>query len=308
MKTPDTRTLRAYDQTYVWHPFTQMRDWEAEEPIVIERGEGSYLIDTDGNRYLDGVASIWTNVHGHCRAEINEALKKQIDRLEHSTLLGLANDQSAILAKRLIEVAPPGLKKVFYSDNGSTAVEIAIKMAFQYQRLRGGRSAEKTKFISFRNAYHGDTIGAVSVGGIDLFHGVFRPLLFPTILAPSPYCYRCESGGTGNEDCGRFCLKELERLMTEHGEETAGLVIEPLVQCAGGMVVQPPGFVKKVRELCDRYNILMIADEVAVGFGRTGAMFACEREGVTPDLMALSKGLTAGYLPLAATLATPGDL
>jgi adenosylmethionine-8-amino-7-oxononanoate aminotransferase len=304
MKSPDTRTLREYDQTYVWHPFTQMRDWEAEDPIVIEKGEGSYLIDTDGNRYLDGVASIWTNVHGHCRAEINEALKQQIDRLEHSTLLGLANDQSAILAKRLIEVAPPGLKKVFYSDNGSTAVEIAIKMAFQYQRLRGGRSASKTKFISFRNAYHGDTIGAVSVGGIDLFHGVFRPLLFSTILAPSPYCYRCESGGTGDDTCERFCLKELERLMAEHGEETAGLVIEPLVQCAGGMVVQPPGFVKKARELCDRYNILMIADEVAVGFGRTGAMFACEREGVTPDLMALSKGLTAGYLPLAATLAT----
>ena len=304
MKTLDTHTLREYDQTYVWHPFTQMRDWEAEDPIVIERGEGSYLIDTDGNRYLDGVASIWTNVHGHCRAEINDALKKQIDRLEHSTLLGLANDQSAILAKRLIEVAPPGLRKVFYSDNGSTAVEIAIKMAFQYQRLRGGSSTVKTKFISFRNAYHGDTIGAVSVGGIDLFHGVFRPLLFPTILAPSPYCYRCESGGTGDDTCERFCLKELERLMQTHGEETAGLVIEPLVQCAGGMVVQPPGFVKKVRELCDHYNILMIADEVAVGFGRTGSMFACEREGVTPDLMALSKGLTAGYLPLAATLAT----
>jgi len=304
MKSPDTNTLREYDKSYVWHPFTQMRDWETEEPIVIYRGEGSYLIDTDGNRYLDGVASIWTNVHGHCRAEINEALKKQIDSLEHSTLLGLANDQSAILAKRLIEVAPPGLTKVFYSDNGSTAVEIAIKMAFQYQRLRGGSSAAKTKFISFKNAYHGDTIGAVSVGGIDLFHGVFRPLLFPTILAPSPYCYRCESGGTGDETCKQFCLQELERLMAAHGQETAGLVIEPLMQCAGGMVAQPAGFLKKVRELCDRYDILMIADEVAVGFGRSGALFACEREGVTPDLMALSKGLTAGYLPLAATLAT----
>lgn len=304
MKNPDTQTLRDYDRSYVWHPFTQMRDWEAEEPIVIERGEGSYLIDTEGNRYLDGVASIWTNVHGHCRAEINAALKKQIDRLEHSTLLGLANDQSALLAKRLIEVAPAGLKKVFYSDNGSTAVEIAIKMAFQYQRLRGERFAAKTKFISFRNAYHGDTIGAVSVGGIDLFHGVFRPLLFPTILAASPYCYRCESGGTGDESCARFCLKELERLMEAHAAEAAGLIIEPLMQCAGGMVVQPSGFVRKVRELCDRYDILMIADEVAVGFGRTGALFACEREGVTPDLMALSKGLTAGYLPLAATLAT----
>ncbi len=304
MTTPDTDTLREYDRTYVWHPFTQMRDWETENPIVIERGEGSYLIDTDGNRYLDGVASIWTNVHGHCRPEINEALKKQIDRIEHSTLLGLANDRSAILAKRLVEIAPPGLRKVFYSDNGSTAVEIAIKMAFQYHRHKGGSAAAKTKFITFRNAYHGDTIGAVSVGGIDLFHGVFRPLLFPSIQAPSPYCYRCESGGTGDESCKRFCLKELERLMEAHQQETAGLVIEPLVQCAGGMVVQPPGFVKKVRELCDRYDILMIADEVAVGFGRTGSLFACEREGVSPDLMALSKGLTAGYLPLAATLAT----
>jgi adenosylmethionine-8-amino-7-oxononanoate aminotransferase len=301
---PDTETLRRFDREYVWHPFTQMKEWETEDQIVIERGEGSYLIDSDGNRYLDGVASIWTNVHGHCRPEINEAVKSQVDRLEHSTLLGLANDRSALLAKRLVEIAPPGLRKVFYSDNGSTAVEIAIKMAFQYQKHRGGAKSGKTRFITFRNAYHGDTIGAVSVGGIDLFHGVFRPLLFPTIQAPSPYCYRCELGGSGDETCERTCLKELERLMEAHAEETAGLVIEPLVQCAGGMIVQPPGFLKKVRELCDRFDILMIADEVAVGFGRTGAMFACGREGVTPDLMALSKGLTAGYLPLAATLAT----
>lgn len=304
MSVPDTETLRQYDRTYVWHPFTQMKEWEEDKPVVIERGEGSWLIDSDGKRYLDGVGSIWTNVHGHCRPEIGEAVKAQVDRLEHSTLLGLANDRSAILAKRLVEIAPPGLSKVFYSDNGSTAVEIAIKMAFQYQKHRGGAASRKTRFITFRNAYHGDTIGAVSVGGIDLFHGVFRPLLFPTIQAPSPYCYRCEQGGTGDGECGRSCLKELERLMEAHAEETAGLVIEPLVQCAGGMIVQPPGFLKQVRELCDRFDILMIADEVAVGFGRTGAMFACGREGVTPDLMALSKGLTAGYLPLAATLAT----
>jgi len=304
VKTLDTKTLREYDRDYVWHPFTQMRDWEAEEQIVIERGEGSYLIDTEGNRYLDGVASIWTNVHGHCRPEINEAVKEQIDRLEHSTLLGLAGDRSALLAKRLVDIAPPGLRKVFYSDNGSTAVEIAIKMAFQYQRHRGDRYRDKTGFITFRNAYHGDTIGAVSVGGIDLFHGVFRPLLFPSIQAPSPYCYRCELGGTGGADCPRYCLRELERLMESHASTVAGLIIEPLMQCAGGMIAQPPGFVRKVRELCDRYDILMIADEVAVGFGRTGSMFACEKEGVTPDLMALSKGLTAGYLPLAATLAT----
>lgn len=304
MKQLSTELLRSYDKEYVWHPFTQMRDWQAEDPLVIVRGEGSYLIDSDGNRYLDGVASIWTNVHGHCRPEINGQIKEQIDRLEHSTLLGLASEQSAILAKRLVELAPPGLRKVFYSDNGSTAVEIAIKMAFQFQQHRGGRAAAKTKFITFRNAYHGDTIGAVSVGGIDLFHGVFRPLLFPTIQAPSPYCYRCELGGSGTDTCPRHCLKELERLMAAHHGETAGLVIEPLVQCAGGMIVQPAGFLRSVRELCDRYDILMIADEVAVGFGRTGAMFACEREGITPDLLALSKGITAGYLPLAVTMAT----
>ena len=301
----DTHTLQDYDRKYVWHPFTQMKEWESDMPIVIERGEGSYLIDTDGNRYLDGVASIWTNVHGHCREEINAAVKAQVDTLEHSTLLGLANDKSAVLAKRLVDIAPPGLCKVFYSDIGSTAVEIAVKMAFQYQQHRGGGYSTKTKFISFKNAYHGDTIGAVSVGGIDLFHAVFRPLLFPTIQAPSPYCYRCELGGSGDsESCGRLCLRELERLMSDHSEEIAGLVIEPLVQAAGGMIVQPEGFVRKVRELCTRYDILMIADEVAVGFGRTGSMFACGKEGVTPDIMALSKGLSAGYLPLAVTMTT----
>jgi adenosylmethionine-8-amino-7-oxononanoate aminotransferase len=299
----DTETLRKYDRTYVWHPFTQMREWENDTPIVIERGEGSYLIDTDGNRWLDGVGSIWTNVHGHCRLEINEAVKAQVDRLEHSTLLGLTNDQAAILAKRLVEITPEGLVKVFYSDNGSTAIEIGIKMAFQFWQQVG--LPEKNRFISFKNAYHGDTIGAVSVGGIDIFHGMFRPLLFPTIQAPSPYCYRCERAEQKDPAaCGMPCLTELERLMQLHAGETAGLVIEPVVQGAGGMIVQPPGFVRRVRELCDRYDILMIADEVAVGFGRTGTMFACQQEAVTPDIMALSKGITAGYLPLAATLAT----
>ena len=302
MNSFDTKTLREYDRSYVWHPFTQMKEWERDDPVVIVRGEGAYLIDSDGNRYLDGVAAIWTNVHGHCKREINEAIKNQVDLIEHSTLLGLANDKAAILAKRLVDIAPPGLRKVFYSDNGSTAVEIGVKMAFQYWQHRG--RPEKTKFISFKNAYHGDTIGAVSVGGIDLFHGVFRPLLFPTIQAPAPYCYRCEFGNSDPASCGRRCLQELERLMAAHAGEVAGLVIEPLVQGAGGMIVQPEGFVRAVREFCDRHDVLMIADEVAVGFGRTGTMFACGREGVTPDIMALSKGITAGYLPLAATLAT----
>jgi adenosylmethionine-8-amino-7-oxononanoate aminotransferase len=282
-----------------------MKEWEESDPIVIERGDGVWLIDSHGNRYLDGVGSIWTNVHGHCKKEINEAIKAQVDRLEHSTLLGLANDKAAMLAKRLIDIAPAGLVKVFYSDNGSTAVEIAIKMAFQFQRQRGNSFDRKTKFISFKHAYHGDTIGAVSVGGIDIFHEVFRPLLFPTIQAPAPYCYRCDlHSGTSPSDCTQHCLRELERLMAEHCDEVAGVVIEPQVQGAGGMIVQPPGFVKKVRELCNTYDILMIADEVAVGFGRTGKMFACEHDNVTPDIMALSKGITGGYLPLAATLTT----
>ncbi len=299
----DTETLRRYDSEYLWHPFTQMSEWEGAENIIITRGEGSYIIDSDGNRYLDGVAAIWTNVHGHCKKEINDAIKEQVDRLEHATLLGLSNDRAALLAKRLIDIAPPGLAKVFYSDNGSTAVEIAVKMAFQYQQQTG--NTEKKKFIRFDNAYHGDTVGSMSVGGIAIYHEVYAPLLFPTIMAPSPYCYRCPLSPEGDcTKCGLLCLKELERLMEEHAHELAGLVIEPSVQGAGGMIVQPPGFVKGVRELCDRFDVLMIADEVAVGFGRTGAMFACGKEGVTPDIMAISKGISAGYLPLAATLTT----
>jgi adenosylmethionine-8-amino-7-oxononanoate aminotransferase len=299
----DTRTLRKYDSEYLWHPFTQMSEWEDADNLVITRGEGSYLIDSESNRYLDGVAAMWTNVHGHCRAEINEAIKQQVDRLEHSTLLGLTNDRAVMLAKRLVEIVPPGLCKVFYSDNGSTAVEIGVKMAFQYQKQMG--RGEKTKFIRFDNAYHGDTVGAMSVGGIDIYHAVYSPLLFPTIVAPSPYCYRCALSPKGDSSkCGMLCLKELERLLELHAHELAGLVIEPAVQGAGGMIVQPEGFVQKVRELCDRFEVLMIADEVAVGFGRTGAMFACGKAGVTPDIMALSKGISGGYLPLAATLTT----
>lgn len=299
----DTQTLRKYDSDYLWHPFTQMSEWEGADNLVITRGEGSYLIDSDGNRYLDGVSAMWTNVHGHCKREINEAIKEQVDRLEHSTLLGLTNDRAAHLAKRLVDIAPPGLCKVFYSDNGSTAVEIGVKMAFQYQQQTGHTA--KTKFICFDNAYHGDTVGAMSVGGIDIYHEVYSPLLFPTIKSPSTYCYRCKLAPEGDcTRCGLLCLQELERLMEAHAHELAGLVIEPLVQGAGGMIVQPAGFLNKVRELCDRFDVLMIADEVAVGFGRTGAMFACGREGVTPDIMALSKGISGGYLPLAATLTT----
>jgi len=294
-----TEQLRLWDKRHVWHPFTQMQEWERDEQIIVVKGEGCWLIDTDGNRYLDGVASMWTNVHGHCRRELNDALKEQVDRLEHSTLLGLASEQSIILAARLAEITPAGLDRFFYSDNGSTAMEVAVKMAYQYQ-VHSGRP-ERSRFITFRNAYHGDTLGAVSVGGIDIYHTTFKPLMFETLQAPAPYCYRCELG-CSRLSCSMECVGALEELMRGNAGLVAGLVIEPLVQGAGGMIVQPAGFLTRVRELCDRYDILMIADEVATGFGRTGAMFACHHEGVVPDIMAISKGIAAGYLPLAATV------
>lgn len=294
-----TEQLRLWDKRHVWHPFTQMQEWERDEQIVVARGEGCWLIDTDGNRYLDGVASMWTNVHGHCRRELNDALKEQVDRLEHSTLLGLASEQSIILAARLAEITPTGLDRFFYSDNGSTAMEVAVKMAYQYQVHSG--QPERSRFITFRNAYHGDTLGAVSVGGIGIYHSTFKPLMFETLQAPAPYCYRCELG-CNRLSCSMECVDALEEVMRENAGLVAGLVIEPLVQGAGGMIVQPAGFLTRVRELCDRYDILMIADEVATGFGRTGAMFACHHESVVPDIMAISKGIAAGYLPLAATV------
>ena len=294
-----TEQLRAWDKRHVWHPFTQMQEWERDEQIIIAKGEGCWLIDTDGNRYLDGVASMWTNVHGHCRQELNDALKEQVDRLEHSTLLGLASEQSIILAARLAEITPPGLDRFFYSDNGSTAMEVAVKMAYQYQ-VHAGRP-ERSRYITFRHAYHGDTLGAVSVGGIEIYHTTFKPLMFETIQAPAPYCYRCELG-CNKLSCNMECSHVLEELMERNAGLVAGLVIEPLVQGAGGMIVQPKGYLKRLRELCDRHDILMITDEVATGFGRTGEMFACQHEGVVPDIMAISKGIAAGYLPLAATV------
>ncbi|MEI6215452.1 MAG: adenosylmethionine--8-amino-7-oxononanoate transaminase [Desulfuromonadales bacterium] len=302
MSDHSTARLRELDRRHVWHPFTQMQDWERDEQIVIARGEGCWLIDTDGNRYLDGVASMWTNVHGHCNPELNEALKQQVDRLEHSTLLGLAGEQSILLAEKLAGITPPGLERFFYSDNGSTAMEVAVKMAYQFQVHRG--RPQRSRFITFKHAYHGDTLGAVSVGGIDIYHATFKPLMFETFQAPSPYCYRCEFGFRDNAMCSMKCLDALEVLMKEHASVCAGLVIEPLLQGAGGMLVQPPGFLKRVRELCGLYDMLMIADEVATGFGRTGRMFACQHEDVVPDIMALSKGITGGYLPLAVTVTT----
>jgi adenosylmethionine-8-amino-7-oxononanoate aminotransferase len=278
-----------------------MKDYQEMEPVIIERGEGAYLVDIYGRRYLDGVSSLWITVHGHCQKEIDQAIIEQVRKISHSTLLGLSHPTAIELAKRLVEITPAGLKRVFYSDNGSTGCEVALKMAFQYWRHRGEKG--RNQFISFTNAYHGDTLGAVSVGGIDLFHEAYRPLLFPVLQATAPYCYRCPLGLTWPL-CGTRCLESLERILEDHHDVIAALIIEPLVQGAAGMITQPLGFLPSVRELCSRYGILMIADEVAVGFGRTGTMFACDHEGVSPDFMVLSKGITGGYLPLAATLTT----
>lgn len=301
MPSKKSESWRARDRAALWHPFTQQALWAGEDFPVVAKGKGVWLEDVEGRRFLDGVSSLWCNIHGHARPEINRALKKQLDRISHATFLGLSNEPAIELAERLLEVAPKGLSRVFYSDNGSTAVEVACKMAFQYW-LQNGKPA-KRKFIAFDAGYHGDTIGTMAVGGIELYHGTFRPLFFPTIKAPTTYAYRCAKAST-LEECGKHCLEEVEAILRTHGRELAGLLVEPLVQGAGGMIVQPPGFLKGLRGLCDRYDVLLIADEVMTGFGRTGTLFACEQEGVSPDLLALSKGLTNGYLPLAATLAT----
>jgi adenosylmethionine-8-amino-7-oxononanoate aminotransferase len=274
------------DRDHLWHPFTQQQGWVEEEPLMIERAEGTDLIDDEGNRYIDGVSSLWCNVHGHRHPRIDAAVREQLDQVAHSTMLGLSHPGAAELAAKLVELAPGGLSRVFYSESGSTATEIALKMAFQYQQQRGGQHRRRTSFVHLREAYHGDTIGSVSVGGIDLFHSTYRPLLFQTHAA--------EPGDAA----------DLERILSCHEEEIAALIVEPLVQGAAGMLVHPPGYLREARELCDRFGVLMICDEVATGFGRTGTMFACEQEGVEPDLLCLAKGLTGGYMPLAATLAT----
>jgi adenosylmethionine-8-amino-7-oxononanoate aminotransferase len=295
------RSIEEDARRYIWHPFTQMADWEKEVPLVIERGEGVYLYDIHGKRYLDGVSSIWVNLHGHRKAAMDRAIKSQIDKIAHSTLLGLTNLPAIRLAKKLILLAPPGLAKVFFSDNGSTALEVALKIAFQYWRHLG--LPRKTKFVSLVNAYHGDTIGSVSLGGMELFHGAYAPLLFPTYKIGAPHCYRCFLNKT-YPDCRLACADSVEAVLENHRDEIAAVVIEPLIQGAAGMLTWPPGYLKQIRTLCTRYNVLLIADEVFTGFGRTGTMFACEQEEVTPDLMAVAKGLTGGYMPLAATLVT----
>jgi adenosylmethionine---8-amino-7-oxononanoate aminotransferase len=276
-------SLAADDHRYIWHPFTQQQGWIEEEPIVIESAEGTTLTDTEGRRYIDGVSSLWCNVHGHRHPKIDAAVQDQLGKVAHSTMLGLSHRPAIELATRLIEIAPPSLSRVFFSDSGSTATEIALKMAFQFWAQHREANA-RAKFITLKDAYHGDTLGSVSAGGIDLFHDTYRPLLFETLKA--------EPGD----------IADMERLLAQNEGEVAAVMMEPLVQGAAGMVMHPPGYLGAVRRLCDRYGVLLICDEVATGFGRTGTMFACQQEEVAPDLMCVAKGITGGYLPLAATL------
>ena len=300
--------LAALDRAHVWHPFTQMQTWltplPGDEPLIIDHARGSWLFDTRGRKYLDAISSLWVNLHGHRKAEIDSAIKLQLSSVAHTTLLGLASPPSIELAAQLVQRAPraggePGLNKVFYSDSGSTSVEIALKMAFQHWQLRG--KPKKTRFVALAEGYHGDTLGAVSVGGMDLFHQIFQPLLFDCLRMPTPYAYRWP---TGPKHCLESAALAAEALISGRRDEIAAVVMEPLVQGAAGMIIHPPGYLKRIAKACKENGVLLICDEVATGFGRTGTLFACEQEEVVPDFLCMAKGITGGYLPLAATLTT----
>lgn len=295
------KKLAALDKKYVWHPFTQMKEWDPSDVLVIEKGEGNFLIDANGRKHLDGVSSLWANVHGHRHPAIDGAVKKQLGKIAHTTFLGLTHPPAIELSRRLVELAPKGLTKVFYSDSGSASVEVAIKMAFQYWRHRG--RPEKKTFLKLHDAYHGDTLGSASVGGIPLFHHIFGALFFKSLEAPAPYAYRDAFKGS-ESDYAAFCAAKVEKILRKSHRQIAALIVEPIMQGAAGMLKQPRGYLRKLRQLADKYNVLLIVDEVATGFGRTGTLFACEQERVSPDFLCLAKGITGGYLPLSATLTT----
>jgi adenosylmethionine-8-amino-7-oxononanoate aminotransferase len=296
--------IRRWDAEHVWHPFTQMQEYLASEPLVVVRAEGNYLIDDRGRRLFDGTSALWCNLLGHRVPEIDAAILDQLGRFAHTTLLGTTHPGVAQLARRLVEIAPRGLTHVFFSDSGATAVEAALKIAFQYRLLTQGKAAaEQAVYLSLGNAYHGDTLGAAAVGGVELFHDIFKPILLPSLKTPSPYCYRCPIGKTPGE-CAIDCADELDAALVRANGRVCAVILEPGVQAAAGMVTLPPGFLSRTADACRAHGALLILDEVATGFGRTGMMFACQREGVSPDLLCVAKGLTGGYLPVAATLAT----
>jgi len=291
------------DRQALWHPFTQMKDWQTDPVTVVESARGNYLIDVDGKKYLDGVSSLWANVHGHRVGAIDRALKKQMGKVAHSTFLGLTHAPAIELAEELLRLAPKGLSRVFYSDSGAASVEVALKMAYQYWQNSGRK--EKKTFLHLKNAYHGDTLGAASVGGIEIFHHIFHPLLFKTWEAPAPYLYRDRFDGEESA-YARHMAAKVEQVLKKHHRTLCALVWEPEMQGAAGMLKQPAGYGALLRKLTKKYDVLLIADEVATGFGRTGRLFACEHENVSPDFLCLAKGITGGYLPLSATLTTEG--
>jgi adenosylmethionine---8-amino-7-oxononanoate aminotransferase len=293
--------LKQLDHAYLWHPFTQMQEWMGEEPCIISRGDGNYLIDVHGRKYLDGVSSLWCNVHGHRKKELDDAIREQLEKIAHSTLLGLSHVSGIQLAQKLVEIAPKGLKRVFYSDSGATAVEIALKMAVQYWQLKG--ESKRTQIASLAESYHGDTVGSMSLGYSETFHRFHKSLLFPVLRITPPHVFRYYQrlNETAALDAA---IQEAEQKLDENKSTLAALVMEPLMQGAAGMWAQPVGYLHALSDICRRHGILFILDEVATGFGRTGKMFASEHAGVTPDILCLAKGITGGYLPLAATLST----
>jgi adenosylmethionine-8-amino-7-oxononanoate aminotransferase len=293
--------LKELDHRYLWHPFTQMQEWVVEEPCIISRGDGHFLIDVHGNKFLDGVSSLWCNVHGHRKKEIDEAIRAQLERIAHSTFLGLSHAPGIQLAEKLIRIAPEGLRRVFYSDSGATAVEIALKMAVQYRQLKG--EGQRTLIASLAESYHGDTVGSMSMGYSETFHRFHKSLLFPVLRLTPPHVFRYY-GGKSESAALDAAINEAREKLGANKSTLAALVMEPLMQGAAGMWSQPVAYVQALEELCTRYGILLVLDEVATGFGRTGKMFACDHAGVKPDILCLAKGITGGYLPLAATLTT----
>lgn len=294
-------TLEQRDLAHIWHPASQMKDYEALPPVVVDHAKGAWLYDVQGRKYLDIVSSWWANLLGHCNPEINAAVKAQIDKLEHVIFAGFTHEPAIQLVEELLQVLPQGLNRFHFNDNGSSSVEAALKMCFQYQLQTG--HPEKKRFMCLSEGYHGETIGALAVGSMDLYAKMYQPMMMDNIHVPAPDCYRCPCGRKrGACDCE--CFQAAEQALAEHAQETAAMIVEPLLQGAAGMRIYPAIYLKKLRALCDKYKVLLICDEIATGFGRTGKMFACNHAGITPDIMCISKGLTGGYLPMSITVTT----
>ncbi|WDV48207.1 adenosylmethionine--8-amino-7-oxononanoate transaminase [Clostridiaceae bacterium M8S5] len=293
--------LQKIDLDNIWHPCSQMKDYESFPPIVLKSGKGAYLIDENDKKYLDAVSSWWVNIFGHSNQKINDALYNQANTLEHAIFANFSHKPAIELSRSILEVVPNGLSKIFFGDNGSSAVEIALKLSFQYHQQIG--KTTKTRFVALTNAYHGETIGALSVSGCELYNKIYKPLLLDIFRPTGPDCYRCPYGKC-RDNCDAECFEHMEKLLSEKHNEISGVIVEPLVQCAAGMMIYSPVYLKKLRAACDKYDVHLIADEIAVGFGRTGKMFACEHANITPDIMCVSKGLTAGYMPLSLAIMT----